>query len=561
MEDLQDLVSLDGLISALGDTVRIVPTGADTALISVRTASFWQKDVRRVGSETLLVLPYAQDPNAVESLRRFLTTAEPQTLALCGWPSEILQEIPFAESRHAILRAEHVNDAVTIVSVLSRLTQPASVAELRRLTALQRSFSQALEHADAIEELLRRLQKVTNAVCLVLDNHGRVRESTGSLPLSLFLEQVRKTEASSQHVSVEGWEGLAIRLKDSDIGQRNLSGWLIVAARRTAFPNTQEAAAAHIVATLVEAARRMQASAEQQETAIRASIFDEALALRSKPQSPELTSRLGALGIDIQNPLRVVVSSGRTRDHASPSPLHQQRQQSFKLALTESDTAYLVTSRDSAGVYLVQANAETITRLIRISREALGPLIFGIGREIHTIGDISDSYADALIAIRTIQAGRHGESQMAFEQFDFATRVFASAGLETIVQASRSFLAPLLEREPMLHALRQYFENSQNINSTADALGIHHNTLRYRLGKVEELLELKLSDPASIASLFLALTSLELVELSTRQDKLNTVRQGTLGNDEGITRTGISTSDIRHASEFTATKPPGQRSY
>jgi len=562
MEDLQELVGFSDFVSALGTTARVLPTKANTELAFLRTASFWHQDIGPVDPETLLVLPYTKDRAATKILRAQLASPEPRTWAMCGWPEEVLAELPIAGSQHAVILTAQVEDATEIVTKLSRLSQPPSVAELRRLTSLQRSFSQALEHPQAIDELLRRLQRQTNAVCLVIDGQGRVRESIGSLPLSLFLEQIRKTEASTQHVSVEGWEGHAIRLKGPEPTHQRGIGWLVVAARRGDFPNSQETAAMHIVATLVETAHRMQIASQQQENAIRASVFDEALVLSSKPDSPELASRLGALGFDFKASLRVVVASTGSQPRPASRASLRQLQEPLKLALEEADTAYLITSRDSTAIYLVQANAETITRLLRINQDSMRPLIFGIGREINGIGDISSSYADALIAIRTIRAGRHDEPRMAFEQFDFATRVFASVGLERMVEASRAFLAPLLEREPMLEALRRYFEHAQNTNATADALGIHHNTLRYRLAKVEELLEIKLTHPAAIASLFLAIMSLDLVDLQGRQRNVKVANQAKLGTSDGITELGIAPPLSRQpSSQFTAVKPPGARSY
>jgi hypothetical protein len=72
---------------------------------------------------------------------------------------------------------------------------------------------------------------------------------------------------------------------------------------------------------------------------------------------------------------------------------------------------------------------------------------------------------------------------------------------------ARDFLAPLEERPPLMEGLIAFFEQNQNMNAAANALSIHHNSLRYRLAKAEELLRLNLRDPAAISSLFLALSA------------------------------------------------------
>ncbi|MFG2732334.1 PucR family transcriptional regulator [Streptomyces canus] len=88
---------------------------------------------------------------------------------------------------------------------------------------------------------------------------------------------------------------------------------------------------------------------------------------------------------------------------------------------------------------------------------------------------------------------------MANEDFDFATRLFADVGLERMVAWAEDFLKPLANRANLLAGLRSYFENDQNINVAAEALTIHHNSLRYRLTKVEELLSVNLKQPAAIS--------------------------------------------------------------
>jgi DNA-binding PucR family transcriptional regulator len=46
-----------------------------------------------------------------------------------------------------------------------------------------------------------------------------------------------------------------------------------------------------------------------------------------------------------------------------------------------------------------------------------------------------------------------------------------------------------------------------DVMSAARAMGLHHNSLRYRLGRVEQFLGCSLKDPATIASLYIALAA------------------------------------------------------
>lgn len=58
----------------------------------------------------------------------------------------------------------------------------------------------------------------------------------------------------------------------------------------------------------------------------------------------------------------------------------------------------------------------------------------------------------------------------------------------------------------LMESLVAYFDQSLDIMKAAKQLDIHHNTMRYRLTKVEEALGGSIQSPARIASLHLALS-------------------------------------------------------
>lgn len=490
----------------------------DDIEVSTDSPILWHPALPEPAGPSLIIVAVHSE-STVEMLHTQLGEWPRHAWVLCGWTVGQVEQLVLPLPHAAVAATDRIDDATRIISAVTRRSLDPHEAELRRLMSLQRTYSLAIGRPDAVDELLRRLQKSTGAVCAVVDPQGRVQASTGALPLTVLLEQIRKTDTQSQHIGADGWSGHALRLRDADAPEQDAGGWLVVAARRDGFPDGPGLASMHIVATLVEAAHRIQVSALQQRQAIRAAIFDEALALQSRPESPELVGRMIAVGIDFEAPLVVVVAAtgadAGSRSRLSAARLHE----AFKLALEASDVVYLAVSRERSGVYLVQTDSDTVRRLVRVHRATLGELEFGVGREVSVIADIASSYQDGLLALHMIRAQRRDDPVLTFEEFDFATRVFASVGLEGMASAAQEFLAPVLEREPLLQALRRYFERGQNTNAAADALGIHHNTLRYRLTKVEEQLRVSLNEPAAISSVFLALTALDLLDAQQRPSR------------------------------------------
>lgn len=75
----------------------------------------------------------------------------------------------------------------------------------------------------------------------------------------------------------------------------------------------------------------------------------------------------------------------------------------------------------------------------------------------------------------------------------------------------QGLLGPLLElsntaeSQELLHTLRLYLYNNQQVNAVAKQLFIHRNTVTYRLKKISQILDADLSDPGTCERLNLAL--------------------------------------------------------
>jgi len=158
---------------------------------------------------------------------------------------------------------------------------------------------------------------------------------------------------------------------------------------------------------------------------------------------------------------------------------------------------------------LVQADAAEISGLLA-DQPGLTSVHRGIGRTIATVADVADSYHDAQLAVRTLRRTGSQSATMSYEDFDFATALFSAVGLDNMAGRAAAYLAPICDRDSLVEGLQAYFDHGQNIIAAADELNIHHNSLRYRLSKIEAALDVNLKDAGDIASVFLALTALDL---------------------------------------------------
>ncbi|MQA93562.1 MAG: hypothetical protein GEV11_02590 [Streptosporangiales bacterium] len=72
---------------------------------------------------------------------------------------------------------------------------------------------------------------------------------------------------------------------------------------------------------------------------------------------------------------------------------------------------------------------------------------------------------------------------------------------------------PLLEyetRADLVGSLRAYLAAAGRWDAAAESLGVHRHTLRYRIGRIRDLLGRDLDDPTVRAELWLALQALDL---------------------------------------------------
>jgi DNA-binding PucR family transcriptional regulator len=133
--------------------------------------------------------------------------------------------------------------------------------------------------------------------------------------------------------------------------------------------------------------------------------------------------------------------------------------------------------------------------------------VIGVGRPASDVVTVQESHRDAAIAVRRLDLSADRRI-LDFEDFDLVTLMISEAPRERVQPKVDEIMGAL---SPALHeALVAYFVHDLDVMAAARAMHIHHNTLRYRLGRVEEALGRPLKDPGTIAILYVALAEQRL---------------------------------------------------
>ncbi|OLR89910.1 PucR family transcriptional regulator [Actinokineospora bangkokensis] len=137
--------------------------------------------------------------------------------------------------------------------------------------------------------------------------------------------------------------------------------------------------------------------------------------------------------------------------------------------------------------------------------------VIGMSRPVVGLTRVPAALRRARIARRCLAPGDTGVA--VFGEHPISTLVAGAPKLAKEVAAEvLSALTELDdgERDDLLGTLRLWYDHGGQAKDVADVLGVHPNTVRYRLRRVQELTERDLDDPRAVAELYLALESARL---------------------------------------------------
>lgn len=456
-----------------------LPAGADGALAVLTSpppATPWQQDalVRRVHDRgySALALPAAGSFGAgtralAERLGlAVLDAADPMRLARAGW--ELL------ESR----------DALTLGYV--------------------RRVAQSIEyHADNLADLLRHLSASVGHGVALVDREGVLLQAGEELPAAVhaaidfgpWIDTVSVAEGAAASVRVDSpsREGLRLAVFGTGLGAVQLAA--LAVAAEVAMPAVtarllidevadvnDAAVASGLLRDYLESRDSRDAELEQRmlERGWRTTGYHLGFRLigRTRVDTLQLlrlvTRELGALPVDSHAATSGRGVTGWLSFSAPPPP-----------------------NRVEEAVRSLHALHVAVRRVFNVAT-GVGTLESGSSGLVATI----DGAADAA----RIAADRSATDHFVrIDALGLEQLLLSWTGSDTFVPAAESLLAPLLVRgAELVETLTAYLDHSSGIAATADALGLHRNTVSARIARAQELLGLDLEDPETRLAVHLA---------------------------------------------------------
>jgi sugar diacid utilization regulator len=243
----------------------------------------------------------------------------------------------------------------------------------------------------------------------------------------------------------------------------------------------------------------------------------------------DIETRTRSLGLEIAG--RRVVCLVTTRDGAAMARISP-RQAAHLLTSQESPSAALAAWAGSDIALIIEVpkhldNAGAIGWVIsrlEIVLKTLSPdgrLCAAISTLIDAPGDDHRAYREAQQVLKCMREhlSDAGPSVLAADDIGAARLLLASASREEARQFARDTFGPLLDEhtvksEELLTTLESFLRRGRNVRECADELGVHPNTVRYRLASIERLTGLSVTTADS--DYLTAQIAMTVVRLGTR---------------------------------------------
>lgn len=528
---------LSGMVFAARRPLYVRDYQADPRVRASKSRSL----VDREGIRSLVGVPIATTREALGVLCVCRRTVNPFTeddarllQGLAYHASVALEQARMAErERQAIRALAEANEALQRQNAL-----------LERLTTIHTRLTAVILEGGSLEGITGTIAEVLDGTIAVvapslqaLALAGPSGEATVALPLLLenspvvdrdLLDQVRAQRRVATLTTTAEGQLVAYAVAPIMAGEE-LLGYLLAARRGQPFADPERQALAHGTAAAALELLRQRARHEGQLHA-QADLLADLLAGDYESEAEARHRALG-LGYRLDRPhVLLVADVDALSAHVRERGVDERSVQRLKHAL-------LTIVRNALDVHglrgLVLSRSDSVVVAVALPEREAEPQIFarrlaeriqaaasqrlrdvslsiGIGRLVRRPADFRAAHRDAERALGVAKASGRRGCILSYEELRMYRVLFETKDPALLRAATAEQLGPLLrlggtKGPELLRTLACFLEHNGACRATASALGIHPHSLRYRLGRIERLLGVRLDDAETRMHLHLAI--------------------------------------------------------
>ncbi|WP_037138646.1 PucR family transcriptional regulator [Rhodococcoides fascians] len=172
-------------------------------------------------------------------------------------------------------------------------------------------------------------------------------------------------------------------------------------------------------------------------------------------------------------------------------------------ALQRSSVPHVYLWQDSSLLLLTQCPLDVLRRIVTEHTDAE----WGFGGEVPSVVDVRRSHDQATASLQL--AGRGSNQCVVFDHLPMSSWMVHRDDSPVPREKAEHEVARLRSNPAVYDTVVAYFASGLDVSSCAEKLFVHPNSVRYRLGRAEEILQVSLQNPATITDLYLALRVLK----------------------------------------------------
>jgi PucR-like helix-turn-helix protein/diguanylate cyclase with GGDEF domain len=381
------------------------------------------------------------------------------------------------------------------------------IEELRLLSAHD-YLMDAVRESSPADAIIRRLGHLIGGAALLFNDGGHVVTATGTTgdsPADEIWSEISRRTATLQQFDVRLFHVTSVPIRTDD----RIRYWLAAVTRRAVVSAEPWRSMFRAAERLLELLALSQTDAEADEQALRAGLLAVALEERDPGRLLEISHRIARFGITFNEPCRVMLATfaaaPRSRRRPSSPPLAVAADR-LRATLADHHVPCLLDVQTDKVAALLQGENHAVDRWVAaLAREDIH-VVAGLGREHTSIGDARESLQDAQLALMQIEQ-RQGGAVQRIEQSDLSRWLISGIPRDQLAPKVTALLASVKAQPRLYTTLVAYLDSDMDLSKTASALHLHVNSVRYRLARIEEILDRSIHRVAAIADLYLAVTA------------------------------------------------------
>lgn len=390
-----------------------------------------------------------------------------------------------------------------IIAYVNQATLSHNVYHVRRAMAIQNQLLEDVVRLRSDRTVLARLAEALHGEATLLTADGVEEISVGEPPVDAIWSELKAGSRTEQRFEAGDRHVTAVPV----LIDGRLHRWLVVT--RESGPDADQLARRVLVTAqrLLQLLERGRAGTALEDKALRAELLGWLLEDPPEVGPGVLRRRSERFGLDPEAGGRIFLFAlaREAVGNQAREELRMNASEALQRELTWLSSPYLFADLDRGLAVYAQSELD-VDGLTAALAEQSYPFLVGVGRNVDSLESLPESHRDAQVALSELSREGKAPTILRFEDFGLADAL-VSTTRKLVTSRADDLLGELRDHENLYVTLLAYLDADLDISRTAASLHLHPNSLRYRLSRIEQLLDRSLSNVRTIADLYLATTA------------------------------------------------------